>query len=345
MTSRSPSCSTRRTPARTGSTSPITPGPSVSGTASLTAEGNNASATGRSTRPATSRAASPRDDAQPGRGGRRDRVRLASTNGRAVGDELVIDTGANVETVKIATILDARSGLAEPERDAASPLTKAHAANAAIQAFPQFRSINVPIDTRPPTATLPGLGGQQPRRPRRSRRSRPRAPTRRPARAATAVRDTWLDGTWVYPLPLDAVAALARQAHLDARPDRRRRQRQQGHVHVPGHDVVRRHRRAAGALRHRGHDPGRRRSPRCARRWPRPRRPTDGGNPAAAVSRPRRVRLPGPQRRRQREGAATCSPPTPRTSPPGPRHPGRRRLRPTSASRPSATRASRATRT
>ena len=41
----------------------------------------------------------------------------------------------------------------------------------------------------------------------------------------------------------------------------------------------------------------------------------DGGNQPAAISRPRGVRQPGPQRRRPTRRPATCWSPTPRTSP------------------------------
>ncbi len=130
-------------------------------------------------------------------------IRLSSTNGRVAGDELVIDTGDNQETVKIATIIAGNPASPNPNVTLATPLTKAHAANAAIQIFPQFRSINVPIDTRPATAAWPtGVGannqighGLAPISPTRS------DPT--PGSGSPAVRDAWLDGTWVYPLPLD----------------------------------------------------------------------------------------------------------------------------------------------
>ena len=106
-----------------------------------------------------------------------------STNGRAVGDKLVIDTGANAETVKIATIPTPAPASPSPNVNLATALTKAHAADTAVQAFPQFRTIAVPIDTQLPTAALPGHGRQQPHRPRPDRSRRP-APTRPRARAA-----------------------------------------------------------------------------------------------------------------------------------------------------------------
>ncbi len=63
------------------------------------------------------------------------------------------------------------------------------------------RTVRVPIDTQPPSATFTGVsnnhvGHSQTINPTRT------DPT--PGSGGTAVRDTWLDGQWVYPLPLDA---------------------------------------------------------------------------------------------------------------------------------------------
>src|SRR5690349_13848137 len=84
----------------------ITPGKSVSGTASFNNEGTTnvryraldaagnaglgAAATATLNQPSAAGATS---------------IRLSSTNGRAAGDTLIIDTGDNQETVKIATII------------------------------------------------------------------------------------------------------------------------------------------------------------------------------------------------------------------------------------------------
>ena len=178
----------------------ITPGPSVSGTASLTAEGNNAvryraldaagnAALGVAANTTLNQAAAAGATA----------IRLQSTNGRAAGDTLVVDTGDNQEIVKTATIITPAPASPNPNVTLASSLAKAHAAAAAVQGFPPYRSINVQIDTRPPTATMPAsvvdnrIGhGAAASTPTRS------DPT--PGSGGTAVRDTWLDGQWVYPL-------------------------------------------------------------------------------------------------------------------------------------------------
>ena len=142
------------------------------------------------------------DDAQPGGGGRRHR-RPARQHHRPRGRRRARDRhrrqpGDGQHRVDPV----ARAGLAEPERDAVAPLTKAHAAATVVAAVPAYRTIAVPIDT-----------GRRPRRARRRwsttasatapRRSRRPARTRRRGSGSPAVRETWLDGTWVYPLPLD----------------------------------------------------------------------------------------------------------------------------------------------
>ena len=84
-----------------------------------------------------------------------------------------------------------------------APLAKAHAAAAAVTTYAQFRSVAVNIDTRLPTATFPaqvvnnriGHGAANVNVTRVD-------PT--PGSGNAAVRETWLDGQWVYPLPLDA---------------------------------------------------------------------------------------------------------------------------------------------
>jgi type 1 glutamine amidotransferase len=182
----------------------ITPGPSVTGTVPFTAEGNNAiryralDAAGN-----VSRGVAAATTLNQASAAGATAVRLQSTNGRAVGDELVIDTGANAETVTIATIVTPPPASPNPNVTLSAPLTKAHAANAAIQVTPFFRTINVPIDTRPATAAWPtGVGTNN----RIGHGLAPITPTRTdptPGSGSPAVRDAWLDGTWVYPLPLD----------------------------------------------------------------------------------------------------------------------------------------------
>ena len=181
----------------------ITPGPSVSGSASFTGDRNTAvryralDAAGNVS-PGAAAATTLNQASAVGATA----VRLQSTNGRVVGDTLVIDTGANAETVKIATIPTPPPASPNPNVTLTAPLTKAHAAATAVQAIPAFRSINVQIDTTPPTATFPASVVNN----RIGHGAALISPTRvdpAPASGGTAVRDTWLDGTWTYPLPLD----------------------------------------------------------------------------------------------------------------------------------------------
>jgi type 1 glutamine amidotransferase len=178
----------------------ITPGPSVTGTASITQEGNTTvryralDAAGNASR-GVSANTTLNQAAVAGASG----VRLQSTNGRGAGDELVINTGDGQETVRIAAVVNRPSP--QPNVDLVSPLTKAHAAGAAVVATPFYRTIAVPIDTRVPTAAFPTVVNN------RIGHSQTVTPTRTdptPGSGQTAVRDTWIDGTWTYPLPLDA---------------------------------------------------------------------------------------------------------------------------------------------
>ena len=233
---------------------PITAGPSVTGTANVTQQGNT-TVRFRATDAAgnTARGVAAATTLNQAAAAGATAVRLASTNGRGAGDELVINTGDNAETVKIASLVTPAPPSPAPNVNLASPLTKAHAANTAVQAFPQYRTIAVPIDTQAPTASLPAavvnnrIGHSQIVTPNRT------DPT--PGSGGTAVRDTWLDGTWTYPLPLDASQLSLGKHTWEIGGQRQRRQRQPRQVHVPGHDVVRRRRRAADALGHGGHDP------------------------------------------------------------------------------------------
>ena len=128
-------------------------------------------------------------------------IRLGSTNGRAAGDRLTIDTGDNQELVTIASIVTPNPASPTPNVNLATPLTKAHAAGAAVTATPPYRTIAVPIDTRAPSATLPAsvvnfhVGHSASVNPTRT------DPT--PGSGQTAALETWTDGVWTYPLPLD----------------------------------------------------------------------------------------------------------------------------------------------
>lgn len=178
----------------------ITPGPSVTGSAALTQEGNTTvrfraqDAAGNVARGVSANTTLN----QPAAVGAT-AIRLQSTTGRGPGDELVINTGANAETVTIATVTNATG--TNPNVTLTSPLTKAHAAATAVVATPFYRTIAVPIDRTAPTAAWPASVVNN-----RVTRSQIVTPTRTDTGGSggAAVRDAWLDGTWVYPLPLDA---------------------------------------------------------------------------------------------------------------------------------------------
>jgi type 1 glutamine amidotransferase len=180
-----------------------TPGPSATGQAEITLEGNNTiryrafDTSGNVSQGATANTTLNQAAAVGATG-----VRLTSTSGRSAGDTLLIDTGANQELVTIASIPTPAPASPNPNVLLTTPLTKAHAAAAVVVATATYRTIAVPIDTKPPTATLPAsvvnnhIGHSLVVTPNRT------DPT--PGSGATAVLDTWIDGTWVYPLPLDA---------------------------------------------------------------------------------------------------------------------------------------------
>ena len=208
MTSAWPSCSTRPTPAPTGSTCAITPGPSVSGTASFTGEGNNAvryraldaagNVVAAASAAARRRSTRPPPPAPP-------RIRLRQhERPRRRRRAACIDTGANAETVKIATITTPAPASPNPNVTlygaADEGARGGQRGDPGVPAVPR-RSTSRSTRARRPRRGRPRC--QQPRSATGSRRSRPPAPTRRPGSGGPAVRDTWLDGTWVYPLPLD----------------------------------------------------------------------------------------------------------------------------------------------
>ena len=96
---------------------PITAGPSVTGTAASPQQGNTTvryRATDAAGNIARGVAANTTLNQAAAAGATA--VRLASTTGRAAGDELVIDTGDNAETVKIASIVTPAPAVAGAER-------------------------------------------------------------------------------------------------------------------------------------------------------------------------------------------------------------------------------------
>jgi type 1 glutamine amidotransferase len=127
-------------------------------------------------------------------------VRLQSTRNRAVGDIIIFEPGtANEESMEIASISSPPSP--NPNVTLSAPLAKAHDAASTVSTYAGYRTFSVNIDSQPPTATFPGvtdnhIGHSQIITPQRSDPS--------PGSGGTAVRDTWIDGVWTYPLPLDA---------------------------------------------------------------------------------------------------------------------------------------------
>ena len=153
-------------------------------------------------------------------------VRLASLTGRAAGDTLQVDQGANAETVKIASIVDPPPAAPAPNVVLAGALTKAHLSGAAVYVpqivdgkIMQSQSLT-PLRTDPrlrdPSDTVSnGAGGAAPRR-------------------------MTIDGEFMVPktLPLNrlTVGKHTQTASLQDTAG----QHVQVHEHVRGHDVVRR---------------------------------------------------------------------------------------------------------
>src|SRR6478735_6661809 len=87
-------------------------------------------------------------------------IRLASTNGRAAGDKLTIDTGAGQETATIATIVTPAPAAPAPNVTLTAALANAHAAGVAVVAqppTPAYRLVTVAIDTKAPVVAYPTL--------------------------------------------------------------------------------------------------------------------------------------------------------------------------------------------
>jgi type 1 glutamine amidotransferase len=124
-------------------------------------------------------------------------IRLRSTNGRAAGDDIAIGD----ETLKIVSVVSPNPPSPQPNVTLSAPLANDYAARTLVQTFPQYVTVPIRIDTQPPTATFPSVTDT------RIGHSATVTPTRTdpsPGSGGTAVRDTWIDGTWSYPLPLDA---------------------------------------------------------------------------------------------------------------------------------------------
>jgi type 1 glutamine amidotransferase len=130
-------------------------------------------------------------------------VRLASTRNRAAGDTVTIGSGADQETVEIASIPFPPPASPSPNVLLAAPLANAHASGAAVVATALYRTISVRIDTQAPSVGFPA-GVVVDNRIGHSATVTPTRTDPSPGSGGTAVLETWLDGKWVYPLPLDA---------------------------------------------------------------------------------------------------------------------------------------------
>src|SRR4051812_2299497 len=87
-------------------------------------------------------------------------IRLASTNGRAAGDKLTIDTGAGQETATIASVVTPNPAAPAPNVNLTAPLALAHTSGAAVVAqapTPAYRTVTVAIDTKAPVVSYPSL--------------------------------------------------------------------------------------------------------------------------------------------------------------------------------------------
>src|SRR4051794_3145111 len=143
---------------------PITAGPSVSGVATITQEGSTTvryraldAAGNVSSGPAPAPANTTLNAASAAGA---TAIRLASTTGRAAGDKLTIDTGANQETATIAGVITPAPAAPSPNVTVTTPLANAHAAGAAVVAqapTPAYRTVTVAIDTKAPVVTYPTL--------------------------------------------------------------------------------------------------------------------------------------------------------------------------------------------
>ena len=135
---------------------PITAGPSASGQVTITQEGNTTvryRALDAAGNVSTVSPAPANTTLNVAAATGASAIRLQSTNGRAAGDKLTIDTGANQETVTIASVITPNPSAPNPNVNLTTPLTKDHAAAAPVvaQGAPvPFGTVVVAIDSKPP---------------------------------------------------------------------------------------------------------------------------------------------------------------------------------------------------
>src|SRR4051812_485957 len=143
---------------------PITPAPSVTATATIVQEGSTTvryralDAAGNISPGVTPAPANTTLNAASAAGATA--VRLASTTGRAAGDKLTIDTGANQETATIASVIAPNPAAPTPNVNLTAPLALAHTSGAAVVAqapTPAYRTVTVAIDTKAPVVSYPSL--------------------------------------------------------------------------------------------------------------------------------------------------------------------------------------------
>src|SRR4051794_7566791 len=143
---------------------PITAGPSVSGVATIVQEGSTnvryraLDAAGNVSPGIAPAPANTTLNAAAAAGATA--IRLASTNGRAAGDKLTIDTGASQETATIASVIAPNPTAPNPNVNLTAPLALAHNAGAGVAAqapTPAYRTVTVAIDTKAPVVSYPAL--------------------------------------------------------------------------------------------------------------------------------------------------------------------------------------------
>jgi type 1 glutamine amidotransferase len=130
---------------------PITTGPSVSGSAAISQQGNTsvryrAIDSSGNYSPANTTATTLSVAATAGQTG----IRVASTTGRVAGERLVLGTGTNQEQATIASIPSPAPASPAPNILLTAPLAQSHAIPAQNQVFATFRTITVQIDNLPP---------------------------------------------------------------------------------------------------------------------------------------------------------------------------------------------------
>ena len=154
-------------------------------------------------------------------------IRLASTTGRAAGEVLVVDQGANAETVTIASIVTPAPAAPAANVVLASALTKTHLTGAGVY-VPAIVGGTI-LQSR----TLSPFVLTDPRR-------RDATDTVSNGAGGSAIRRMTVDGEFVIPKVLQLNRLTVGRARADGGAAGRGRERGQVHEHVRDHDLVRR---------------------------------------------------------------------------------------------------------